>query len=84
MEGGISNKKPILRFAGKKLPMVCAKTNAKTIAAMFGNDTKNWIGKRIQLYSTTTQVGGQEKDCIRVRPTIPEERKAKGQADAAS
>ena len=71
MEGGAKNKKPVISFEGRALPMVCCKTNAKTIAGMFGNDTKEWIGKRITLYSTTTQVGGATKDCIRVRPTPP-------------
>ena len=71
MEGGVKNRKAVLRFVGKSLPMVACKTNSKTIAAIYGNDTSQWIGKRITLYSTVTQVGGQEKDCIRVRPTIP-------------
>jgi len=74
-EGGKTNKKPVVTFEGKDLPMVCGKTVAKTIAAMYGNDTKNWLGKRITLFATTTSVGGQEKDCIRVRPNIPTERK---------
>ena len=76
MEGGVSNKKPVLRFVGKELPFVCCKTNAKTIAAMYGNDTTKWVGRRITLFATTTQVGGQEKDCIRVRPSIPQEKEA--------
>jgi len=84
MEGGVSNKKPVLTFEGKDLPMVCCKTNAKTIAAMYGNDTAAWIGKRITLYSTTTQVGGQEKDCIRVRPTPPSQKEASRAATAAA
>jgi hypothetical protein len=71
MEGGVKNKRPIISFEGKPLPMICNKTNGKAIAGMYGTDTKAWVGKRITLYSTTTQVGGQEKDCIRVRPTIP-------------
>lgn len=71
MEGGQTNKKPLISFQGRELPMVCCKTNAKTIAGMYGNDTAAWVGKRITLYATTTQVGGQTKDCIRVRPAIP-------------
>jgi len=83
-EGGKTNKKPVITFQGGKwLPMVCGKTVARTIAGMYGNDTRHWVGKRITLYATTTQVGGQEKDCIRVRPMIPPANgKAKGAADA--
>jgi hypothetical protein len=76
LEGGQQNKKPLIRFERTELPMVCCKTNAKTIAAMYGNDTSKWVGRRITLFATTTQVGGQEKDCIRVRPTIPTEKEA--------
>lgn len=76
-EGGKTNKKPLISFEPRNgrqwLPMVAGKTVAKTIAAMYGNDTKHWIGKRITLYATTTSVGGTEKDCIRVRPTIPKD-----------
>jgi hypothetical protein len=70
-EGGKQNKKPVLKFRGKDLPMVAGKTVAKVIAGMYGNDTKGWIGKDIVLYPTQTQVGGDTKDCIRVRPTVP-------------
>jgi len=71
MEGGVQNKKPLIAFRGKELPMVCCKTNAKTIATMYGPDTSKWVGRWITLYPTTTQVGGAEKDCIRVRPQPP-------------
>lgn len=76
-EGGKTNKKPLVHFEPRGehtfLPMVAGKTVAKTIAAMYGNDTRHWVGKRITLYATTTSVGGTEKDCIRVRPTVPPE-----------
>ena len=72
MEGGVKNKRPIIYFqSSKAMPLICNKTNGKTIAAMYGPNTKDWVGKRITLYATTTQVGAQQKDCIRVRPTIP-------------
>lgn len=82
-EGGKKNKKPVLRFVGKDLPMVIGKTVGKTIAAMYGHDTKAWIGRRITLYPATTEVGGETKDCIRVRPGIPAEPRGKEARDAA-
>lgn len=81
-EGGKTNKKPVLKFVGKDLPMVVGKTVAKTIAAMYGNDTAAWIGKKITLYATTTEVGGETKDCIRVRPMVPHEPKEQSNAAA--
>lgn len=77
-EGGKQNKKPLISFEPRgefnPLPMVAGKTVAKTIAALYGNDTREWVGRKITLYATTTQVGGAEKDCIRVRQQIPPEK----------
>ena len=70
-------RKPILSFVGKDKGMVCNKTNSRCIAALYGNDTAKWIGKLITLYPTTTSVGGKVVDCIRVRPEIPEGKRAK-------
>lgn len=72
--GGKKSKKPLCYFregqSGK--PLGLNATNCKTIAAMYGNDTDNWIGKRITIFPTVTQFGGEEVECIRVRPRIPE------------
>lgn len=83
-EGGKKNKKPVVSFVGKDLPMVIGKTVAKTIASMYGNDTRAWIGKRITIYPATTEVGGETKDCIRVRPGVPPEPKPKEDRRAAA
>lgn len=70
-DGGRKSRKLILYFEGKDKPMVCNKTNGKTIAALYGNDASDWIGKSITLYPTTTTMGSETKDCIRVRPRVP-------------
>lgn len=75
-EGGRKSKKPVVRFTGKDKPLALNSTNAKTIAAMYGNDTDAWIGKRITIYPTTTEMGGQTVECIRVRPQVPSDRQA--------
>lgn len=72
-EGGKKNKKPVIWFEGKEKGCICNKTNAKAISGMYGRDTSQWIGKRITLYPTQTQVGSETKECIRVRPTPPAE-----------
>jgi len=70
--GGKSNKKPVLFFNGTKKGLALNITNARSIAAMYGGfDDKQWIGKRITLYPTTTQFGSQTVECIRIRPSIP-------------
>ena len=61
----------VLYFKGAKKGFVVNKTNAKTIARMYGTDTNTWVGKPITMYPTTTMSFGEEVDCLRVRPTVP-------------
>lgn len=66
-----TKKMPHVWFKGAKKPLGLNKTNSKTIATMYGNDTAQWIGKAITIYPTKTSVGGTETDCIRVKPQKP-------------
>lgn len=76
--GGRKSKKPLCYFresqSGK--PLALNATNCKTIAAMYGNDTDAWVGKRITLYPTTTQMAGETVECIRVRNVVPPDKTA--------
>lgn len=88
-EQGRKNKLPVLFFVGKKKRLGLNKTNGKTIAAMYGTDTNGWAGKAITIYPTTTQFGGETKECIRIRPIVPQApqqggRRAKGELPAAT
>lgn len=67
--------KPIITFEGAQKGFVVNNTNGKTIAALYGTKTENWIGKKITLYRTTTALGRETVDCIRVRPVAPPEAK---------
>lgn len=71
--GGRKSKKPLCFFreGREKKPLALNSTNCKTIAALYGNDTADWIGKRITIYPTTTTMAGDTVDCIRVRPSVP-------------
>jgi len=70
---GVKAKKPIIYFEGKEKGFTCNKTNGKAIAAMYGNKTEDWVGKRITLFPTTTSMGSETVECIRVRPGVPAE-----------
>jgi hypothetical protein len=65
------DKAPILWFKGAKKPLGLNRTNAKTIAAMYGNSTEDWVDKAITIYPTRTTFGADEVDCIRIRPRAP-------------
>jgi hypothetical protein len=71
--GGKKSKKPLCYFRESKSgkPLALNSTNCKAIAGLYGNDVEVWSGKRITLYPTTTQMGGETVDCIRVRPKVP-------------
>ena len=76
-------KKPVMYFketkekadktGAKEKRLVLNKTNALAIAALHGNEVDAWAGKRVTLYATTCEAFGKQADCIRVRPTIPNE-----------
>lgn len=67
-QGGKVERKPVVIFADSDKKLVLCKTNARTIAAMYGNEVERWKGKRITMYPTTTKFGPATVDCIRIRP----------------
>ena len=79
--GGAIDYKPCLYFeetaakvkkGEEEKRLVINKTNAKSIAKMYGNDTDNWIGCKITLYPTTTRCGAETVDCVRIREQVPQ------------
>jgi hypothetical protein len=86
---GEARKQPLLRLEDSKgnpvpLPLALNKTNAKTVAGLYGNKPAAWVGRLITLYPTTTDVGGRTEDCIRIRNEDPGKRARKGKAPAPS
>lgn len=78
---GKKSKKPVVYFKGSEKGLALCVTNGRTIAAMYGNKTEDWVGKRITMFPTHTQFGGQTVECIRIRPIVPAA-KTKDQAPA--
>jgi hypothetical protein len=68
---GEEKKQPLIRFKGVPLPFALNKTNGATVEQLYGRNPKNWVGKRLTLYPTQTQVGRNTVDCIRVRNQAP-------------
>lgn len=64
------------------LPLLLNKTNAKTIAQLYGKRPADWVGKWIALYPTTTEVGGETRDCIRVKNEEPSHERTRPRQDA--
>ena len=72
--GGRKSKKPIVHFHEDVKPLICNKTNGKTIAALYTNYVQDWVGKRITLFVSVTRNpdGTGDVPCIRIRPQIPQ------------
>ena len=63
-------KKAVATFSpktGEAELWILNRTNARAIAKLHGAELEAWSGKKVTLYPTTTQVGAETKDCIRVR-----------------
>lgn len=59
------------RDGSEEKALILNKTNCNTIAALYGPYPADWVGKRITLYPTKANFGGEEVDAIRVRPSVP-------------
>ena len=62
------DKKYVVRFEGSDQGLVLNQTNNNALMAILGTDSKGWVGKRVELYSTKVQFGSKQVDAIRVRP----------------
>lgn len=74
-----------LHFAEARKGLVLNVTNHDVIAFKlgYGKQLEEWVGKAITIYPTTdNRVRGDDKDVVRVRPTVPKP-KAEKPAPAA-
>lgn len=72
--GGKSSGKPIVSFSDHPRRLALNATNGKVLQRLFGTaDTRQWIGRRITLYPSTTTFGSETVECIRVRETLPDQ-----------
>jgi len=77
-----SEPKPVVYFQGKDKGLVLNKTNANTIADMYGPETDGWIGRPIVIFPTQTDFQGRQVAAIRVQLMTPNEISMAAQAPA--
>lgn len=59
---------PVVYFAGKEKGCVLNKTNGRMIASIAGTDeTDEWVGVAVQLYTAMVEFQGESVEAIRVR-----------------
>lgn len=64
-------QKPALMFVGKQKGMALNRTNAKKLAAQYGDEMDSWVGKEIIIYPEVVEFQGKQVDSIRCRPVLP-------------
>lgn len=80
-QGRDAGTKIVLGLVGKQKAFVCNKTNATTIAKLYGPDTDGWIGKSITLCPREVEFQGQMVMAIRVSLQAPAPHRAAAPAD---
>lgn len=66
-QGDQAEHKWVLYFRDGWKPLVLNKTNATVMGEVHGMEPKEWPGKLIELYPTTTTFQGKRCECIRVQ-----------------
>jgi hypothetical protein len=65
-QGQDKETKLLIHFNGKQKGLVCNKTNASTIEALYGGETNDWLGKEIFLAPREVEFQGKMVWAIRV------------------
>jgi hypothetical protein len=64
-------RKPVMYFQRAKRGLIVNRTNWRTIADLYGDESDNWTGKRITLFSLMVDAYGRQTKAVRVRPARP-------------
>lgn len=60
-------------FQEPEKPMILNRTNCKTITKLYDTPIiEEWIGKKITIYKSTTSLMGEQVECLRIRPAVPQ------------
>jgi hypothetical protein len=68
--GGKKEECTVAHLKNGVKPFILNATNCKTIARLYGTFIEDWAGKQITLYATTTKMGGETVECLRIRPKV--------------
>ena len=70
--GQEKEKKLALHFRGDVKAMLLNKVNLRILAAMFGTDTKEWMGEAVNVYNDPTVNFNGATGGLRIRPATAE------------
>ena len=84
-QGENKEMKPVIYFEGKEKGIVLNKTNSDVLATMYGDDTDEWKGEKVQLYEATVDFQGKRTAAIRMKiPTKADLKPEKAPAAATA
>jgi hypothetical protein len=69
--GREDDQKPVCYFGESDKGLVLNKTNSNVMQGLYGAETGEWKGEKIELYATQVEFSGKMVDSIRLR-TPPE------------
>jgi hypothetical protein len=65
--GQNNEEKPIIYFEGLQKGMVLNRTNAEVLEMLYGDESDDWVGHKITLYSTPVSFQGKTTNACRMR-----------------
>lgn len=65
-EIGDDGLKPVVYFQGRNKGLVLNKTNGMMIASLYGDDTDNWSGRAVELYTAMVEFQGRSTPAVRL------------------
>jgi len=80
--GEEKKEKPVIYFEGKSKGLVLNVTNARTISAIFGDDSEDWRGREILLFEA--QVSYQGKTTVAIRVRVPKRKREPEKVEASA
>lgn len=69
---GKKKRKGILHFEKTDKKLVLNRTNATSIAKLYGTNANDWIGKKVTLYAIRDRFFGKDQDAVRIRESAPQ------------
>lgn len=82
MTDGSKKAKMVLRFEKTAKKLIANRTNADSIAQLYGTEASGWVNKRVTFYPTRCLAFGEMVDCVRVREKKPSNGQAETGLDA--
>jgi hypothetical protein len=80
--GEEKKEKPIIYFEGKSKGLVLNVTNARTISAIYGDNSDDWRGREILLFEAQVSYQGKTTAAIRVR--VPKRKREPEKVEASA